>query len=1081
MGYTHRLIALRHLRPGTQLLRAQLPGKAAVAPLYGPVLKSNYNHNVRSKSTYASSPITPRTPVPRVTKAVFRRNASTSTSTTTPSFSPQTFQAPKLDFRAVDAKWRDYLTNPKRESTGEGDGAEKKEKFYILSMFPYPSGTLHMGHLRVYTISDVLARFRRMQGYEVLHPMGWDAFGLPAENAAIERGIQPKEWTLRNIERMKGQLKEMGTGFDWDRELTTCSPDYYKHTQRLFLLLHRAGLAYRSEALVNWDPIDKTVLANEQVSATGHSWRSGALVEKKYLKQWFFKITEFTEALLGDLEKLGDGWPARVKAMQENWIGKSEGAKVKFKLSVGGDGAEVETFTTRVDTLAGVQYIALAHAHPLVKKAAEQRPDLQQYLKESSATEVPAGKDQGQGAAAAALPKRGFRIPGLMAANPLSPETFDIPVFAAEYVLDGYGSGAVMGVPGHDHRDNAFFKANFPEGSEVKVVIAPEDGTPDDKGVYTGRGILTPLCGPALAGLTSSEAFHKLTTTMDIATPHAQYRLRDWLVSRQRYWGAPIPMIHCGKCGEVPVPENQLPVSLPADVDITGRGGSPLELAEGGRWKETACPKCGGEATRDTDTMDTFVDSSWYFMRFVDAGNEDELFSPALAKKYLPVDIYIGGIEHAILHLLYSRFISKSLASTGHWPAPGTTTPHPAEPFTTLITQGMVHGKTYSDPATGRFLHPSELITAPPLAFPTRPLFRPAPDAPPVPPILTYEKMSKSKHNGVDPSATIERCGADATRAHVLFAAPVADVLEWDEEKVVGVQRWLGRVWRVVWFLRSQIQDLKLPPLDPPPSQGTSSWEDPRTLSTALHHRNPTHILHNLETLSPPPSSLPLLTHLHQTLTSTTAALSTTFALNTLISDLIKFTNELYSSVFQPSSPPLTTTTAITATRTLLSLMSPVCPGFAAEASTILRGAVESTWPTLPPNTLQTIQTLATSSTSSSPTSLPRKVLVQLNGRVKFTVNVPPDSDSVLEPLTSTTEFQKFWLGSSTTTSSSPINIDIGAPWPADSQQNRRVQEIIVRDTSSGGGAKGMVIVNFVVERVGPKRVGLTGIEVNNS
>jgi leucyl-tRNA synthetase len=556
------------------------------------------------------------------------------------------------------------------------------------------------------------------------------------------------------------------------------------HTQRLFLLLHERGLAYQAESLVNYDPVDKTVLANEQVDANGNSWRSGAKVEKRLLKQWFFKISEFRQVLLDDLEHLAkdSAWPERVLAMQKNWIGKSTGARIKFPVVAYDQQthSDIEVFTTRPDTLFGVQYLALASTHPIVQGLAKSDVELQAFL-----DTLPA------------LPpdsKAGYLLPHIRATNPLAYEesTPDatkapLPIFVAPYVLGDCGDGAVMGAPGHDTRDHAFWKHNRYD-DPVRIVIT---FSPDDSSVavnnqpFIHHGHLTSHSGP-YAGHTSAQATKKIIALLKskgLGSAAEKWRLRDWLVSRQRYWGTPIPIIHCESCGPVPVFEDQLPVLLPKVENhwAKGKSGNPLENAHD--WVNTSCPKCGHAAKRDTDTMDTFVDSSWYFMRFPDAKNNAALFSPEAANALLPVDIYIGGVEHAILHLLYARFVSKFLATTPYWPAGAT---HHGEPFKRVLTQGMVHGKTFSDPTTGRFLKPDEID----LSTPSKPLMSSTGLAP----NISYEKMSKSKYNGVDPGTCMSKYGADATRAHILFQAPVSEILEWDEEKITGITRWLRRL-----------------------------------------------------------------------------------------------------------------------------------------------------------------------------------------------------------------------------------------------------------------------------------------------
>ncbi|KAF7184507.1 hypothetical protein CNMCM7691_005575 [Aspergillus felis] len=883
----------------------------------------------------------------------------------------------KLDLPAIDRKWQEKWQAEETRSSPNGSANKEsrgdKPKSYILSMFPYPSGALHMGHLRVYTISDVLARFYRMRGHEVLHPMGWDAFGLPAENAAIERGIDPAEWTKQNIAKMKEQLRSISTAFDWDRELATCSPEFYEHTQRIFLMLYQKGLAYQAEALVNYDPVDKTVLANEQVDANGFSWRSGAKVEKLKLKQWFFRITDFKEMLLKDLDSLTGVWPERVLTMQRNWLGKSYGAKIKFPVTVDGSGdtsLHVNVFTTRPDTLYGVEYIALSLDHPVVLEAAEKDAALRKFLDE-----------------AASLPpdsKVGYKLSGVTASNPLhiidkdSPHIArKLPIFVAPYVLSDYGEGAVMGVPGHDSRDLAFFRENTcPE--TISVVIEPENSpnpkddntgtvsSPSDMKAFTQEGILTSRCWK-YQGLHSREAKKQIVTDLKGVGHGAfveQWRLRDWLISRQRYWGAPIPIIHCDSCGPVPVPEDQLPVRLPKiEGDwLKGKKGNPLESSQD--WVNTKCPSCSGPAKRDTDTMDTFVDSSWYYLRFLDAHNKERPFSPSAAR---PVDIYIGGVEHAILHLLYARFIYKFLSQTELFPEIARTgnVSGPSEPFKTVLTQGMVHGKTYTEPSTGRFLLPSEVD----LSNPNQPLIK----GTQVAPNISFEKMSKSKHNGVDPTSCALQYGADATRAHVLFSAPVSEVLEWDDVKIVGIERWFGRLWKLV--------------LDAKQSLASASF----TVSQS-----------DLQKSSGPISPLPSLLqglgdtdadgllHTHQTIVSVTNCIENNpYGLNTVISDLTKLTNTLTSST--PTSPQV----LYLCVSSLVRLLAPVAPALASECWEVLNDSlineIASTGGRVPdifdcawPSPLLTSEQADVLSARGG-----QIVAVQINGKLRFTVTIP--------------------------------------------------------------------------------------------
>ncbi|WAL60220.1 leucine--tRNA ligase [Thermocoleostomius sinensis] len=646
-----------------------------------------------------------------------------------------------------------------------------KPKFYALSMFPYPSGNLHMGHVRNYTITDVIARVRRMQGYRVLHPMGWDAFGLPAENAAIDRGIHPAKWTYQNVAQMRAQLQRLGLSYDWEREVTTCSPDYYRWTQWIFLEFFKAGLAYQKEAAVNWDPIDQTVLANEQVDSEGRSWRSGAMVERRLLKQWFLKITDYAEQLLQDLDQL-DGWPERVRLMQENWIGKSTGAEVVFQTETG---ETIPVFTTRPDTLWGATFMVLSPEHPLVEKLTteSQAEIVTAYRTEAAAkNEIDRTADDRE--------KTGVWT-GSYAINPVNDEK--IPIWIADYVLMGYGTGAIMAVPAHDQRDFEFAKKfNLP----IKVVVQPTNETIDADtmtAAYPHEGVMVhsgPLDG-VMTGKGSGQSVEAAVQWLEAngkGKGTANYRLRDWLISRQRYWGCPIPVVHCSSCGTVPVPDAELPVLLPENVEFTGRGPSPLAQLED--WINVPCPTCGTPARRETDTMDTFICSSWYFLRYPDARNDQQVFDPAKTNDWMPVDQYVGGIEHAILHLLYSRFFTKVLRDRGLL--------NFDEPFKRLLTQGMVQAAAYKNPNTGKYVAPSQIAD---LSNPTDP-------ATGEPLTVVFEKMSKSKYNGIDPGDVLGKYGADTARMFILFKAPPEKDLEWDDADVEGQFRFLNRVWRLV-------------------------------------------------------------------------------------------------------------------------------------------------------------------------------------------------------------------------------------------------------------------------------------------
>lgn len=644
------------------------------------------------------------------------------------------------DFKTIEAKWQKKWAEQKLYKVKEDPA---KPKFYCLEMFPYPSGKLHMGHVRNYSIGDVVARFKRMNGYNVLHPMGWDAFGLPAENAAIKHGVPPSKWTWENIDNMRKQLKSLGLSYDWDREVATCHPGYYKWTQWFFLKLYEMGLAYRKKAFVNWCPSCATVLANEQV-VDGMCERCGTEVGKKDLEQWFFKITDYAEELLKDLEKL-PGWPDKVKIMQENWIGRSEGVEFSFTAEKTGD--RIPVFTTRPDTVYGVSYMVLAPEHPLVSKLSagtEQESAVKEFQKKMERfNEITRTSTETE--------KEGLFI-GTYAINPMNGDR--VPIWIANYVLLEYGTGAVMGVPAHDQRDFEFAKKyNLP----IKVVVSPPDKTLDAEEMteaYVERGVL--VNSDKFNGMDNIEAIKAVGQYMEeqgIGKVKVNYKLRDWLISRQRYWGAPIPMIYCDKCGIVPVPEEDLPVMLPPNVKFNPRGTSPLLECE--EFLNTTCPKCGGPARRETDTMDTFMCSSWYYYRYTDPRNTEQPFAREKLDYWMPVDQYIGGVEHAILHLMYSRFFNKAMRDAG--------LVHVDEPFTNLLTQGMV--------------------------------------------LKDGAKMSKSLGNIVSPEDIIDRYGADTARLFILFASPPERDLEWSDQGVEGSFRFLQRVWRLIDELSERLND----------------------------------------------------------------------------------------------------------------------------------------------------------------------------------------------------------------------------------------------------------------------------------
>ncbi|MFT5329736.1 MAG: leucyl-tRNA synthetase [Parasphingorhabdus sp.] len=665
---------------------------------------------------------------------------------------------------AADKRWQ---TRWAESRVFEADDASSKPRSYVLEMFPYPSGRIHMGHVRNYTMGDVLARFRRMQGYEVLHPMGWDAFGMPAENAAMEKKVHPGEWTRANIASMRSQLKTLGFAFDWSRELATCDPDYYGQEQALFIDLFEGGLVYRKESAVNWDPVDMTVLANEQV-IDGKGWRSGAQVEKRKLSQWFLKITDFAEDLLAGLGDL-KGWPEKVRLMQENWIGKSQGLQFHFDLAEAqGDIAAVEVFSTRPDTIFGASFVALAADHPLAQKLAEQNSALAAFAEECKAGGTTAAELE-------TMEKKGFDT-GLTVTHPLDPD-WHLPVYVANFVLMDYGTGAVFGVPAHDQRDLDFArKYDLP----VKRVVSDGEATDalfTGDEAYTGPGTI--VNSDILNGMTIEDAQQAIIDRAQSegwGKAQTTWRLRDWGVSRQRYWGTPIPIIHCDSCGPVPVPKDQLPVVLPEDIDFETPG-NPLERHA--TWKHIDCPKCSAAARRETDTLDTFVDSSWYFLRFA-SQPDDRPFDPDVVKQWLPVTQYIGGVEHAILHLLYARFWTRALASIGKLDF--------AEPFESLFTQGMVTHETYQH-GDGSWLSPEEVEK-------NGSDWTTIVDGSPVT-IGRVEKMSKSKKNVVDPDPIIEQYGADAVRFFMLSDSPPERDLPWSEAGIEGSWRFVQRLWRL--------------------------------------------------------------------------------------------------------------------------------------------------------------------------------------------------------------------------------------------------------------------------------------------
>jgi leucyl-tRNA synthetase len=832
--------------------------------------------------------------------------------------------ATKYNPQELEPKWQKIWEEKGLDLTPEADG---RPKFYALSMFPYPSGNLHVGHTRNYVITDVVARLKRMQGYRVLQPMGWDAFGLPAENAAIDRGIHPVGWTLQNVTQMRSQLKQMGLSYDWDREVTTCLPDYYRWTQWLFLQFLQAGLAYQKEATVNWDPIDQTVLANEQVDNEGKSWRSGAQVEKRLLRQWFLKITDYAEQLLQDLDKLPH-WPERVKTMQANWIGKSVGAELNFPIKIDGKSKgkqkqpnSITVFTTRPDTVYGVTYVVLAPEHPLVKQITipAQAATVEAFVAEvANISEIDRTAED--------KPKRGVAT-GATAINPFTGQ--EIPIWIADYVLYEYGTGAVMGVPAHDVRDFAFAKQY---GLSIQTVILPTlEASQELTAAYTDAGIM--VNSGEFDGLESIVAKTKIVELAERQAwgkARVQYRLRDWLISRQRYWGCPIPVIHCPSCGVVPVPDADLPVRLPEDVKFTGRGGNPLAQLES--WVNIPCPSCGTPAKRETDTMDTFIDSSWYFLRYTDAHNDKAAFDVAKVNDWMPVDQYVGGVEHAILHLLYSRFFTKVLRDRGLLKFD--------EPFQRLLTQGMVQGLTYKNPKTGKFI-PSDQVNL------EQPIDPETGDAL----VRVYEKMSKSKYNGVSPGEVIAKYGADTVRMLTLFKAPPEKDLEWDDADVEGQFRFLNRVWRLV-----------------------EEFSDRDRASTAAIDKN-------------------LRRAIHTAIKEVSEDLQGDYQFNTAISELMKLSNALQDSNDKTSA------TYAEGIATLMHLMAPFAPHITDELWSMLghQDSIHSqTWMNFDPEALVVDEIT---------------LVIQVNGKVRGNIQVPAGADkAALETYARNSDVAKRYL-----------------------------------------------------------------------
>ena len=689
----------------------------------------------------------------------------------------------EYNFKEVEQKWQEKWNSNTLFKTN--DKVEGKENYYVLEMLPYPSGNLHVGHARNYTIGDVIARYKKMKGYNVLHPMGWDSFGLPAENAAIQHGAHPATWTKSNIENMRRQLKLMGLSYDWDREVATYTPEYYRWNQWIFKRMYDKGLVYKKKSTVNWCPDCQTVLANEQVE-DGYCWRhSKTKVIQKDLEQWFFRITNYADELLTGHEELREGWPEKVLAMQKNWIGKSFGTEIVF--TVAETGEKLPMFTTRIDTIHGVTYCVVAPEHPIIEEIIKVNPSIKEAIHNMRNMDMIERTAEGK-------EKNGV-FTGWHVINPVTGAK--VQLWAADYVLMNYGTGAVMAVPAHDDRDFAFAKKyNLPrkvvingynKETKEEIIINADEMTAamTEEGVMTNSGEFN--------GMNSKEALEKIAdyvTAKGVGEKTVKYRLKDWGISRQRYWGTPIPVLYCEKCGMVMEKDENLPVMLPEDVEFTGNG-NPIETSE--KYKHAVCPVCGGPARRETDTMDTFVDSSWYFLRYCDPKNIELPFGSEAVNAWTPVNQYIGGVEHAVMHLLYARFFTKVLRDLGLLKA--------NEPFKRLLTQGMVLGPSYYSEKENRFLFAHEVRTAGDKAY----SIETGEEL-----VIKVEKMSKSKNNGVDPEVMIKKYGADTTRLFIMFTAPPEKELEWNENGLAGAARFLNRVWRVVLENVEMIKDEKI-------------------------------------------------------------------------------------------------------------------------------------------------------------------------------------------------------------------------------------------------------------------------------
>ena len=816
------------------------------------------------------------------------------------------------------------------------NAASDKPSRYLLSMFPYPSGKLHMGHVRNYTISDVLTRYYRLKGYEVLQPMGWDAFGMPAENAAIANAVAPAAWTFSNIDNMRAQLKSLGLSIDWSREFATCTPEYYKWEQWLFVQLFKKGLVYKKLSTVNWDPVDNTVLANEQV-VDGRGWRSGALIEKREIPMYYFNITAYADELLNDLDKLEGHWPQQVITMQRNWIGRSEGMEIHFPYTLNGEEKTLDVFTTRPDTLMGVTYVSVAAEHPLAKHAAATNPALQSFIeacKKGSVAEADLAKAE----------KMGMDT-GLTVTHPLTGE--QVPVWVANYVLMSYGSGAVMAVPAHDERDFEFAnKYQLPIKQVIDLDEHHKQGHEFDATTwqdwYGDKQNGVAINSGELDGLNFKQAFDKILTQLEpqgLGKKTINYRLRDWGVSRQRYWGCPIPVINCADCGTVPVPENQLPVVLPLDVVPDGRGNPLNNLAS---FTDVNCPCCGKPAKRETDTFDTFVESSWYYARFASPNYTEGRINKVAADKWLPVDQYVGGVEHAVLHLLYARFFHKLMRDEGLVQGD--------EPFANLLTQGMVLAGTYlRENADGSksYYFPEEVdIRYNDKGQPIEATLKA--DGQPVK-IGKIEKMSKSKNNGVDPQATIDQYGADTVRLYTMFTAPVDQTLEWIDDGLKGPYNFLKKVWRYTLEHAETLAQQSL-------TAATLAVSDAQSLSKAAKS---------------------LRRKTHDTIGKLDDAFGKNLALNTPVSFLMELSNELTAFDIRSDSDLSVANEALITLLTLLTMYAPHMAEVLLEELGI--DLMTLTYPAVDTSAL--VQDTIT-------------MVVQVNGKIRGQMDVAPNSDS---------------------------------------------------------------------------------------